>query len=179
MEEASRLFYRRGINEVGVGEIVERADVARMTLYNRFGSKDGLVADCLRLLDLRYHEWFVRQVAARTDDPRARILAVFDVLGEWFRSSGFRGCAFINASVELSDPAHPGHEPIIAHKRRTRDYLLELADDAGVAEPRALADSLMLLIEGAIVTALVERDLDAAGRGRRAAGLLLAGLPTA
>jgi hypothetical protein len=100
------------------------------------------------------------------------------VLGEWFHSRGFRGCAFINASVELSDPGHPGHEAIIAHKGRTRDYLLELAEDAGIAEPRVLADSLMLLVEGAIVTALVERDLDAARRGRRAAELLLAGLPS-
>jgi AcrR family transcriptional regulator len=164
---------------VGVGAIVDRADVARMTLYNRFGSKDGLIADCLRMLDVRYHEWFVRQVASRADEPRARILAAFDVLGEWFCSSGFRGCAFINAAVELSDPAHPGHQAIVAHKGRTRGYLLELAEGAEMTEPQVLADSLMLLIEGAIVTALVEGDRDAAARGRRGAELLLAGLATA
>lgn len=176
LTEASRLFYNRGLRGVGIEAIVEQADVARMTLYNQFGSKDGLIAECLAYLDTRYHDWFVRQVTARTQDPRERLLVIFDVLDDWFRSSTFRGCAFINASVELADPQHPGHEAIVAHKRRTRDYLRELAEDAGARDVVGLSEALMLLIEGAVVTALVERDYEAALRARRTARILLAAL---
>lgn len=174
LAEASRLFYQRGLNGVGIDAIVEQAGVARMTLYNQFGSKDGLIAQCLDYLDTRYHDWFVRQVTARSQDPRERLLVLFDVLDDWFRSGTFRGCAFINASVELADPQHPGHDAIVAHKRRTRDYLRELAEDAGARDAAGLSDALMLLIEGAIVTALVERDYEAALRARRTTRILLA-----
>ena len=175
---ASRLFYRHGIHVVGIDAIVRAAGVARMTLYNQFGSKDGLIAACLNDLDTRYHEWFVGEVARRAPDPPDRVLAVFDVLDEWFRGERFRGCAFINAAVELSEADHPGHVAIVAHKRRTREYLATLARDAGLPDPGAASEALMLLVEGATATALVEGDRDAALRARRAAEALLAGMTT-
>jgi AcrR family transcriptional regulator len=175
LEEASRLFYRNGIHSVGVEQIVESAAVARGTLYNQFGSKDGLIAACLSDLDLAYHEWFVSEVESRTSDPLARLRVIFEVLDGWIRSDRFRGCTFINAAVELTDPAHPGHEAILAHKRRTREYLRSLTGDAELADPDEAADTLMLLIEGATVTALVEGDRQAAQRAGRAAEALLGG----
>ena len=175
VREATRLFYQRGINAVGVDEIVARATVARMTLYNQFGSKDGLIAACLTEADTAYHEWFVNEVETRTSDPRERLRVVFDVLDGWFNSEQFRGCTFMNAAVELTDPVHPGHVPVLAHKRRTRAYLRELTAAAGLDAPDEAADTLMLLIEGATMTALVEGDMAAARKAGRAAEALLPG----
>ena len=172
--EASRLFYRHGIRGVGVDAIVKTAGVTRQTLYSQFGSKDGLIAACLDHLDTLYHDWFEREVARRAPEPADRLLTIFDVLDDWFRSERFRGCTFMNAAVELTEPNHPGHPAILTHKRRTRDYLRDLARDADLADPQQAAETLMLLIEGATVTALVEGDRDAARRARRAAEALLA-----
>ena len=100
-------------------------------------------------------------------------MSVFDVLDAWFNSPHFRGCAFINATVELADPAHPAHAPVLAHKRRNREYLAELAGRAGVVDVEAFSRQLMLLVGGSIITALVQRDFDAAKDAKRVARALL------
>jgi AcrR family transcriptional regulator len=174
LHAAARLFYRRGIRAVNVDTVAAEAGLTKVTLYRHLRSKDELVAACLHMLDDRFFSWFTREVAARSDDPTQRLLAVFDVLDHWFRRESFRGCAFINTTVELADPAHPAHRAVLAHKTRTRDYFHELAQAAGLPEPSELSDQWMLLSEGAIVTALVEDDRDAAKRARRAAATLLA-----
>jgi F420-dependent oxidoreductase-like protein len=146
---------------------------------NLFGSSPADVAHKLEvlrshMLDDRFFSWFVREVSARSTDPTGRLLAVFDVLGQWFRRDTFRGCAFINAAVELADPSHPAHHAVLAHKQRSRDYFRELAEAAQLPDPTGVSDQWMLLTEGAIVTALVEDDRGAATRARRAALELLA-----
>jgi AcrR family transcriptional regulator len=171
---ATRLFYRQGIPRTGVDAIIDTADVAKMSLYRNFGSKDQLIVECLRRLDLRYHDWFVAQVRQRARRPQDALLSLFDVLDEWFGSDDFRGCAFINATVELADPGHPAREPAMAHKRRNREYIADLARAAGVADPASFARQLMLLVEGAIVTALVQRDPGAARDAKEAARVLMA-----
>lgn len=170
---ATRLFYRQGIPHTGVDAIIGEADVARMSLYRNFRTKDQLIAECLRRLDVRYHNWFVEQVRGRANRPEDALLSVFDVLDEWFASDDFRGCAFINATVELADPRHPAREPAIAHKRRNREYITELATAAGISNPETFAKQLMLLVEGAIVTALVQDDPDAAKDAKKAARALV------
>lgn len=173
LNTATRMFYYRGIPATGVDTIIESAGVAKMSLYRHFGSKEQLIVECLRRLDVRYHEWFVRQVEDRSTDPATKLLSLFDVLDEWFTSSHFRGCAFINATVELADPRHPARKPAILHKQRNRDYVQELAAAAGVSEPMNLAKQIMLLVEGAIVTALVQDDLKAARNAKVAASVLV------
>jgi AcrR family transcriptional regulator len=173
LEAAARLFYRRGIRAVNVDTIAQEASTTKVTLYKHFRSKDDLVASCLHMLDDRFFSWFVREVSARSRDPKERLLVVFDVLEQWFRRDSFRGCAFINATVELADPTHPAHEAVLAHKQRSRDYFRELAEAAELPHPPDISDQWMLLTEGAIVTALVEDDRNAAKRARRAAAGLL------
>jgi AcrR family transcriptional regulator len=175
LQAAARLFYRRGIRAVNVDTLAQEASITKVTLYRHFRSKDQLVAACLHMLDDRFFSWFVREVSARSEDPRERLLAVFDVLQQWFHRESFRGCAFINAAVELADPGHPAHQAVLAHKQRSRDYFRELAEAARLPDPGSISDQWMLLSEGAIVTALVEDDRRAAERARRAAGMLLAG----
>jgi AcrR family transcriptional regulator len=174
LDGAARLFYRRGIRAVSVDQVAEAASVTKVTVYKHFRSKDNLIASCLHMLDDRFFAWFVDQVESSSDDADERLLAVFAVLDRWFRWRTFRGCAFINTTVELADPAHPAHAAVVAHKDRSRVYFRQLAVAAGLADPDAISEQWMLLSEGATITALVEDDRDAGRRARRAAEVLLA-----
>jgi len=173
LHAAARLFYRRGIRAVNLDTVAAEAGFTKITLYRHLPSKDELVAACLHMLDDRFFSWFVEEVSARSEDPTQRLLAVFDVLDPWFHRRSFRGCAFINATVELADPRHPAHQAVLAHKGRTRDYFRRLAEAASLPNPSEISDQWMLLSEGAIITALVEDDRDAAKRAGRAAAVLL------
>jgi len=170
---ATRLFYKRGIRAVGVDLVIAESGVAKTTLYKHFRSKDALIAECLQRLDERYFRWFESEVEAKTDDPLGRLGALFEVLDDWFQRPDFRGCAFINASVELADPEHPARAAIANHKRRSRELIERLATEAGLEDPRTVSDHLMLLMEGAIITALVEGDWEAARRAGAAAAKLI------
>jgi AcrR family transcriptional regulator len=173
LDTATRLFYYQGIPATGVDNVIASAGVAKMSLYRHFGSKERLIVECLERLDVRYHEWFVAQVEDQGGDPASKLLSVFDVLDEWFASGHFRGCAFINATVELADRGHPARTPAMRHKERNRAYVQELAEAAGVPDPVGLSKQIMLLVEGAIVTALVQDDLTAAANARLAAQTLV------
>jgi AcrR family transcriptional regulator len=170
---ADDLFYRRGIRNVGIDEIIATAGVAKASLYGHFASKDELVAEYVRRRGAAWGAWFREAVEARASSPERRLLAAFDVLGEWTVGGAFRGCALQNACVELADPKHAGHAAAVANKRALRTYLAELATEAGARDARGLAEQLALLIEGAIVTALLERSTAPARRARAAAQTLL------
>ncbi len=171
LDAAERLFYAHGVQSVGVDAVVSEAGVATKTLYVHFGSKDGLVEAYLRRRDQRWNDWLRAAVEAADHGP-ARVFAVFDALGEWFAAPGFNGCAFINVAGELTD-SRAARAVARDHKRTLRALLAGVAAQAGVADPAVLAERLMLLVEGAIVTAHVEGDLDAARRARSAASALL------
>jgi AcrR family transcriptional regulator len=173
LDAASEAFYRRGIGAVGVDAIVAEADVAKATLYRHFRSKDDLVVAFLRRRDERWRDWLRADVERLSPDPAGRPLAVFDALGGWFSSDDFRGCAFINAAAEIADPGHPARAAVQEHKRLCGEYLAELLVAAG--SPRAAEDAsvLLLLMEGAMVSALIERDPTPAARARAAAARVL------
>jgi AcrR family transcriptional regulator len=171
LDAAERLFYRRGLQAVGIDAVVAEAGVSTKTLYAYFGSKDGLVEAYLRRRDRRWLDW-LRGAVAVAEPGRARVLAVFDALGEWFAEPGYNGCAFINAAGELA--ASPTARAVARdHKLALRALLGDVAAQAGVGAPGVLAERLMLLVEGAIVTAHVEGDAGAAPRARSAAAALL------
>lgn len=173
---ASELFYTRGIGAVGVELVAEAAGVTKKTLYDRFGSKARLVAAYLRARDERWRAFLAGYVDEHGGaDPTARLLAVFDGLAEWQRRENPlpRGCGFVNASAELTDPHHPGREAIAEQKWWIGAYLTELAAAAGVPDPDGLARQLMLLHEGAYVAHGLGLDPDAAGTARTAAAAVL------
>jgi AcrR family transcriptional regulator len=180
LNAAARLFYRRGIRAVSVDEVAAAASVTKVTVYKHYQAKDRLLAACLHALDERFFTWFVHEVENSTDDPHGRLLAVFDVLGQWFRRRDFRGCAFINATVELASPDHPAGEAVMAHKTRCRQYFRALTEAADLEDPDIISDQWMLLTEGATITALVEGDRAAAHKARAGAEAILRGtLPAA
>ncbi|HEX3427084.1 MAG TPA: TetR/AcrR family transcriptional regulator [Acidimicrobiales bacterium] len=171
LDAAERLFYQRGIQAVGIDAVVAEAGVATKTLYSYFGSKDGLVTAYLRRRDRRWMDW-LREAAAAAPPGPDRVAAVFDALGTWFADPAFNGCAFINVAGELA--ASPTARDVAReHKVALRGFLREVAVGCGGGDPESLADWLMLLVEGAIVTAHVEGDSQAALRARAAAAALL------
>ena len=108
LETAYRLFSQHGTRAVGVDRIIAESGVAKMTLYRNFASKDDLI---LAFLDLREERWTRRwlqdTVEGRATTPAQRLLAIFDVFGEWFARDDFEGCSFINVMLELDDPGSP------------------------------------------------------------------------
>ena len=150
---ASDLFYRQGIRSVGVDEIVAEANVAKMSLYRSFASKDELAAAYLMERDERYWRWWDGIVAKHPGDPRRQIEALFRSLAERTTHPKWRGCPFTNAATEFPEPDHPARKIAEANKRELQRRLRALAEAAGARRPAALADQLVLLFEGAYTTA--------------------------
>ncbi|MBX6768095.1 MAG: TetR/AcrR family transcriptional regulator, partial [Actinomadura rubrobrunea] len=149
LQAADRLFYADGINATGVDGVIEAAGVARMTFYKHFKGKDGLILAYLNGREVRWQALLDRCVRDAGDDPRTRLLAVFDALKEWASSqSRYRGCSFVNAMAELADPDHPARTLVTSYKRALRDRIFELAQATGAADPELLTDQLLLLYEG-------------------------------
>jgi AcrR family transcriptional regulator len=159
------------VHSVGIDRVIERAGVAKATLYSAFGSKDELVRAYLMRRHAVRQERITRMLA-RYDTPRERLLGVFDVLGELFATPGFRGCAFLNATAE----ARPGSavKEVSGEQRAwVRSLFLELGQAAGARDPRRLAQQLVLLYDGATVGAQMDSDPSAAAGARAAAALLV------
>ncbi|MDT0401343.1 TetR/AcrR family transcriptional regulator [Streptomyces edwardsiae] len=150
VEAAEELFYHRGITAVGVDLIAEHSGVTKRTLYNRFGSKDHLVAAYLAERDQRWRA-LVRAAVDACDSPVEAVTAPFTALRTWSETNT-RGCAFINALAEIPDPAHPAHPVAAAQKRWLRDLFEELATAAHRPDPATLATRLLVLHEGALAT---------------------------
>ena len=160
--EALKLFYRDGFNATGVDRISAEAGVSKKTLYNHFKSKDELVLATLRKRDGLFRNRIMRETERLGATPRERLLTLFDAHDLWFREKSFSGCMFINAAAEFSAQDHPSHLLCAEHKRLVRDYICELAEQAGVGNPQLLAMQLNLLLDGAIVEAHVSGNTQAA-----------------
>jgi AcrR family transcriptional regulator len=148
---ARELFYRHGIRAVGVEAVAEAAGTNKMTLYRHFPSKDELVAECLRQFASEMETGWERIAAAHAGDARAQLLAWLGEAGARITDPADRGCALVNAAVELPDKHHPARCVIEQMKAAQRERLARLCRDAGARDPERLADELFLLIEGARV----------------------------
>jgi AcrR family transcriptional regulator len=173
MATAWRLFYRDGLRVVGIDTILAEAGVAKMTLYNHFSSKEELIIAILEKRDLEFRASLMERVESSGPDPTQRLLAVFDWLEDWFASEGFKGCVFIRAVSEYPDPAHPIHQTAWRHKIAVKAALADLCTAAGARDPAALAETLSLLIDGAIVTAHATQSTAPARSARATAVTLL------
>lgn len=173
MATAWRLFYRDGFRAVGIDLILAEAGVAKMTLYNHFASKDELIVALLENRDRALRASVVAAVEAAGKSPTRRLLAVFDWLEAWFAAADFNGCVFIRALSEYPDSDHPIHRTAWAHKVAVKALLAQLGEAAGARDPAALADTLSLLIDGAIVAAHGTRSPVSARVARATAATLL------
>ena len=175
LDAAETLFYERGVQAVGIDDVRAAAGVSLKRLYQLFPSKDRLVVEFLERRDTRWRGRLAGFVAGRDRegaDAADRILAVFDWLGEWFAEPGFRGCAWINSYGELGGVSADVARLARAHKTAFRTYLAALVADAAL--PPDLTDELLLLAEGAMVTAGIFNTHEPARHARRAAERLIA-----
>lgn len=172
LDAAARLFYARGVPNVGINEIIARAGVARMTLYHHFPSKDALVK---AVLDRRKDErdaWLA-QAAEMASEPRGRILAVFDLLRTWAETPDFRGCPLVAATIELGGQLNAARPYAQAHQATARAFFEAHLAELDVPDAGVWAAQLQLLLEGAAVVALVQGGPGPARHARAAAAALL------
>jgi AcrR family transcriptional regulator len=148
LRAASELFYREGVRAVGVDAVVELAGVNKMSLYRQFSSKDELVMAYLEQQDERFFGYVERSFAKHPGEPEKQLKQYFDDLVVRASVDDYRGCPFVNVSVEFSDTTHPARQFVFRNKQRLMARLVELSTAAGADDPEALANALGLMIEG-------------------------------
>jgi AcrR family transcriptional regulator len=175
LDAAYELFARRGIRATGVDDVIERAGVAKATLYRHFPSKEDLVLAFLeRREQLWTREWVEDEARRRGDSPEEQLLAIFDLFDEWFHREDFEGCSFVNVLLEFGGSnGHALGQAAAAHLENIRSVVRSLAEEAGIRDPSSFALSWHILMKGSIVQA-GEGDRDAARRAQAMARLLLA-----
>ena len=153
VQKALESFYRGGFHAMGMDRLAKETGVSKTAIYKHFRTKDDLILATLRLRDEQFRNWLMRRVEAIAYEPRGRLLAVFDALGEWFAEPGFKSCMFIKASSEFQSRGEPIHTMSAEHKHLLVRYFAEIAKEAGASQPEELARQLLVIKEGAIVLA--------------------------
>jgi len=176
LDAAYELFAAQGVAQVGIDKVIAKAGCAKASLYNQFGSKDGLaIAFLEKREELWTDSWLRTEVELRAAKPEARLLAVFDVFDEWFHSPEFEGCSFINVLLE-SEHNSPVHSASAEHLRRIREILRSYAELAGLDDLDRFTQVWHMFMKGSIVAA-GEGHRSAAKDMRQAAETVLAAWP--
>lgn len=173
IEKCLEIFYRDGFHATGMDTLVAQTGISKTTMYKYFPTKQELILATLAHRDKVFLNWMQARIDDLADNPKDAILAFFDVLAEWFTSPDFRGCMFIKASSEFQDNSHPVHRQAAKHKQLVLDILEGYVGAAGIAKPEQTARTLMLLAEGAIVTAQLGHTQNPAVDAKLAAQRLL------
>ena len=172
IDAARELFYAQGY-EVTIDTIARRASVAKPTVYVHFGSKDALIKAVLESASDEFFRQLQREVARRSDDPAARLLAPIDLLVEGLPDPAYHGCLCLNAAATFPDPDHPARQVLRDLGQRLLDTWTDLAAQAGARQPDALARQLLLLFDGIKARGLTDNSGTAAADARAAARALL------
>ena len=176
IEAACELFCRFGINAIGVDAVVARAGTAKATLYKIFGSKENLVEAVLEREGCAWRNWFLAGLESGAGAPAERLRRIFPLLEQWFSEERFYGCPFINAVAEHDKHNERLRAIAMTHKKAVLSRIEDLAREAGAREPVRFAHQLGILIDGAIVAAMVTRDPGVAGLAAATAERLFAEL---
>ena len=151
-QTAARLFYQYGYRAVGVDTLAAESGIGKMTLYRHYPSKDDLIVAYLKDNDDLFWNRF-DEITKDAPTAREKLLAFFEALQHYAVTPACYGCPFINVASEYPQAEHPGHKVALAHKQSVRARFNELAQDAGARQPEALADALLLLMDGAYMAA--------------------------
>jgi AcrR family transcriptional regulator len=156
---------------VGIDRVIERAGVAKASLYSAFGSKEELVRAYLERRAER-RQAAIQEHIARYSDPRDKILSVFDLLADLAKEPSYRGCAFVNATAE--GPRNGNPRPVCLEQRSwIRGLFTTLAREAGAPEPETLGRRLQLLYDGTVTSSGMEHDPSIAAQAKAVAEVLL------
>jgi len=158
LSAATHLFCKNGINATGIDAIIDEAGTAKTTLYKLFGSKTNLVHAVLESEGRQWREWFIGAIEQGGGDPQTKLSRIFPALKSWFGEERFYGCPFINAVGEHDKDQKQFRSIALKHKKVVLAHIEKLASEMGAVEPEVLAHQLALLIDGAIVAAMVSRD---------------------
>jgi AcrR family transcriptional regulator len=173
LSAATHLFCKNGINATGIDAIIEQAGTAKTTLYKLFGSKTNLVHAVLESEGKQWREWFIGAIEQGGGDAQTKLARIFPALKSWFAEERFYGCPFINAVGEHDKDQKQFRTIAMKHKKIVLGHIEKLAGELGSAEPVVLAHQLGLLIDGAIVAAMISRDPGVADTAALAASPLL------
>lgn len=173
IEQALLVFEKRGFRGVGVDGLAKACGVSKTSIYNNFGSKEGLTLAVLRHREVTFESWIIGRVEARADRFEDQLLALFDALGEWFEVDGTSGAAALLALAEHPGPGHPIRQQACAEKRSLLAHITVLTRQAGFAAPDMVAGQIAILFEGAIAAAAAGVVADPATRAREAAAAVM------
>jgi len=173
---ARDLTYSHGVG-VGVDAILKQARVARRSLYEHFGGKDGLITEVLRSTTAEDEALYRQTMQAAGDDPRARLLAIFDMLAKVVEDPDFRGCRYLSADLALTDPDHPAHEVTRQYREDIHALLEDELVKLGDQQPASTADQLLLLIDGTLAVGATRSNADPAGLARQLAEQIVGAHP--
>ena len=165
---ARELTYRQGMG-VGVDAILKESNVARRSLYEHFGGKDGLIAEMLRQTTAEDEALYQQTMQAAGNDPRARLLAIFDMFAQVIEDPDFRGCRYLTADLALTDPDHPAHAITRQHREHVHALLEAELVKLGHQQPASATDQLLLLMDGTLAAGATRPDINPAQLARQLA----------
>ena len=173
VQKALKVFYANGFHATGMDMLVAQTGISKTSMYKYFATKEDLVLATLKLRDELFLDWFFTRMEELADTPNKQLIAMFDVLSEWFEQKGFASCMFIKASAEFQAFTHPIHMLATEHKNLMLTRISQIAKAAEFSDPQNIARQLMLLIEGATVTAHFGHTDDPAGDAKKVSLILL------
>jgi len=173
VDQAMVIFYRDGFQASSIDKVLKELGLNKRSFYDKFGSKEALMAAALRRRHELFTEWFFSEMDKLASTPVGKLLAVFDVLKKWFETETFNGCMFIRATVEMGKESTELAHISNMHKLQFRRTLVELARQAGADDPEALGRSIFLLKEGAIITMQITCSIECVQDAKRTAKTVL------
>ena len=178
VEAATELFYAQGLRAVSADKIIEQAGITKVTFYRHFHTKDDLVVAYLERQAERERADVAATLARAEGDADEALRLFSENVGTASCAPGFRGCPFINAAAEYADPDHPVRQTVAAHRRWFRGVLEQMVEPLELAEPSSVADQLVLLRDGAMVSGYLGDPATVADSLHRAARAVLSSSST-
>lgn len=162
LSAAASLFSKNGINATGIDRVIEDAGTAKTTLYSAFGSKEGLVVAVLEAESDAWLDWFSKEINKVKGSGRDKLVATFTILQKWFEHDKFYGCPLFNAMAEAPASDTQIRKITFNHRSTLERQLKVLALEDGLDNVDRLVAELMILFDGAIISASISRDPNAA-----------------
>ncbi len=173
VQRAFKIFHEHGFHATGMDKLVKLTGVSKTAMYRHFRTKEDLILAVLKLRDEQFRNWMTQRIEDQAQTPEQQLLALFDVLGEWLEREEFKGCMFIKVSAEFQDDDHPLKVASAEHKRLLFTYFRKITARTAAKNPDLLARQLLMLKEGAVVTAHLQGVAGVARDARKAAKTLI------